>query len=70
MIEATMIGALASAGPFDIAWWVVIILALVALVVIAARALKVPVPQWVWEVLGVLLIAFVLLMAIRLLAAM
>lgn len=48
----------------------VVILGIVAIVVIAVRAMAIPVPQWVWHVLGVLLIVVVCVFAIKFLLAL
>jgi hypothetical protein len=52
----------------SIAIAIVVILAVVALVYIAARAMGVPIPQWVMQVLAVIVIAVVIIWAIRFVA--
>lgn len=54
-------------GVGQIAIAVIVILAIVAIVAIAVRAMNVPIPAWVWHVLGVLVVAFVCILAVRLL---
>lgn len=57
-----------SIGQIAIA--VILIAAIVAVVFIAVRAFGLPIPQWVWQVIGVLIVAFVCILAVRLLMSM
>lgn len=52
-----------SAG--NIAVTVVIVLALIGLVLIAARQFGVTIPQWVWQVIGICFAAFVIIVGIK-----
>lgn len=43
----------------------IVVLAIIAVVVIAVQAMKIPVPVWVWQIVGVCLIAAVAIIAIK-----
>ena len=49
---------------------VVVIAAIIALVMLALRLFNIPIPSWVWTVGFVLLIAFVIIVAIKFLMKM
>lgn len=49
----------------ELAIGAVILLALVALVCVAAAAMKVPIPEWVTRVIGIVVVAVVVILAIR-----
>lgn len=57
-----------SIGSLAIA--VIVIAAIIAVVFIAVRAFGLPIPQWVWQIIGVIIVAFVCIFAIRLLMSM
>ena len=57
-------------GISEIAIAVVIVAAVVALVVIALRQFRITIPEWVIQVMWVLAVAFVIIIAIRLVARM
>ena len=55
---AQMGGALAGGwGIGQIAIAVIIVLAIIGIVIVATRVMKVPVPQWVWQIVGVAVFA-------------
>ena len=54
----------------DLAIFVVAALAICALVWVALQHFKVPVPAWVPQVVGIVVVAFVVIVAIRLVAGM
>lgn len=43
----------------------VVILAVLGLLFVAVRAMKVPVPEWFWQVVGIVLAAVVIILAIK-----
>ena len=47
--------------------WLIIVLAVVAIAYIAVRQFGLPIPQWVWQILGVLIVAVVAIVAIKVL---
>lgn len=49
----------------DMAIFAVMLLALIALVYVAAQAMGVPIPPWVLNVLGIVFIAVVVILAIK-----
>lgn len=49
----------------DMAIGAVILLALIALVYVAAQAMGVPIPQWIFSVLGIVFVAVVVILAIK-----
>ena len=53
----------------QLAIYIVIILALVALIYVAARAMNIPIPNWVVHVVSIIIIAVVIIAAIRFLGA-
>lgn len=70
-----MFGLIAQAARFDwsignIAIAVVVIAAVVALVYVALRAFKVEIPAWVIQVFWILIVAFVVIAAIKLVLSM
>lgn len=54
----------------DVAVAVIVIAALAAIVFIALRAMHIEVPQWAMQVAGVLVVAFVCILAIKFLLVM
>jgi hypothetical protein len=54
----------------DIAIAVVIVIAVIAVVAIFVRVAGIPIPQWVWQILGVVVCAFLVILAIRFLLAL
>ena len=48
-----------------IAIMVVVALAIIGIVIIAARVFGIPIPQWVWQILGIVVVACVAIVAIR-----
>ncbi len=57
-------------GIGEIAIAVVVIAAVIAVVVIALREFGVAIPRWALQVLGVLIVAFIVIIAIKLLLSM
>ena len=56
--------------PVGIAKWVIIVGGLIAIVLIALKGMGVPLPPWVWQVLGVLLIVVVCILAVNFIGAL
>ncbi len=54
----------------EIARWVIIIAALVAVVLIALKGMGVAFPPWAWHIITVVVIAFVAIVAVGFLASM
>lgn len=69
MIELVL--AQAAAGTL-VSWLIgaVIIAAIIGLVVIGFRVFGVPIPQWVWQVVGIVICAAVIIVAIKFVASM
>jgi hypothetical protein len=65
-----VIAQLAGWGLGQLAIAVILILAVAAIVAIAVRAMNVPVPAWVWQVLGVILVAAVCIVSVRFLLSL
>ncbi len=57
-------------GIVEIAIFIVLLLAIIGLVIIFVRVSGVPVPQWVWQVIGIVVAAVVVIAAIRFVAGM
>lgn len=57
-----------SIGQLAIA--LVVLVAVAALVMVAVRASGIPVPPWVMQVLGIVVVAFVVIVAIRIVLSM
>ncbi len=49
----------------EIAVAIIVVIAVVAIVVIFVRSSGIPIPNWVWQILGVVLCAIVAVVAIR-----
>jgi hypothetical protein len=54
----------------DMLVWVIIVVACLAVAFIAVKACGVPVPPWVWQIIGIVVIAFVAICAIRFLSTL
>lgn len=54
----------------DYAVALVVLLAIVALVYVAARAMGAPLPQWFFQVVGIVVVAVVVIVAIRILVSL
>lgn len=65
-MTAALLGLAAGWSFGQLAIAAVVLLAVVALVYIAARAMGVPVPGWLAQAVGVVVIAFVIIVLIRL----
>lgn len=50
----------------DMAIGAIVILGIIAIVYVAAQAMGVPIPMWVWHILGIVLVVFVCVFAIKL----
>jgi hypothetical protein len=48
----------------------VVLLAIVALVYVAARAMGAPLPQWFFQVVGIVVVAVVIIVAIRIVVSL
>jgi hypothetical protein len=50
-----------------ISWliWLIIVAAVLAIAYVAVRAMGVPVPQWCWQIAGIIIVAVVAILAIR-----
>lgn len=73
MIGISMLLAQAIAGGMgfgQIAILVIIVLAVCGIVIIAANKFGVPIPPWIWQILGILVVAFVAVWAIKFLIMM
>jgi hypothetical protein len=70
MFAALFVGPIGGWGIVDLLVFVVIIAACVALVYIALRQFNVAIPAWVVQVFWVVVVAFVVIFAIRLVAGM
>ncbi len=57
-------------GIGQIAISIIIVLAVVGIVIIAARVFQIPIPQWVWQIVGIVIVACVSIVAIRFLLGM
>ena len=57
-------------GLAGTAIWIVAALAIVGLVLLAARAFKVPIPEWILQVCWICLAAVVIITAIRFVAGL
>lgn len=45
--------------------WIVILAAIIAVALVGLRAIGFQPPPWVWQIFGILLVAFVVILAIR-----
>jgi hypothetical protein len=54
----------------DYAIALVVLLAIVALVYVAARAMGAPLPQWFFQVVGIVVVAVVIIVAIRIVVSL
>lgn len=70
MLSALLLAWAMGGDPVGIAKWVIIVGGLIAIVLIALRGMGVPMPQWVWQVLGVLLIVVVCILAVNFLGSL
>ena len=52
-------------GVAEVAIFIVIVAALVAVVIVAVKAMDIAIPPWVWHIFGVILVAVVSIVAIR-----
>ena len=65
-----ILAQLAGYGWSHLAIMVVVALIVCGIVCIVIREAKIPVPSWVWAILGLLALGFVAIFAIRLLSSM
>lgn len=65
-----MLAAIVGWTLADYAIAVVVLLAIVALVYIAARAFGTPLPQWFFQVVGIVVAAVIVIVAIRFIASL
>lgn len=49
---------------------VVVVIALIAVVAIFVRVAGIPIPNWVWQILGVVVCAFLVILAIKFLLSL
>ena len=70
---ATVFGQVVRERPLFVGWGfaevltaIIVIAALLSIVYIAVKAMGAPIPGWVWRIVGVVIIAFVAIIAIRL----
>lgn len=70
MLLALWNGPIQNWGFVDLAIFVVIVAAIVALVYVALRQFGITIPQWVQTVFWIVVVAFVIIFAIRLVAGM
>jgi hypothetical protein len=57
-------------GFGQIAIFVIVALAVIGIVIVAAKVMGVPIPQWVWQITGIVIVACVAIVAIRFLLGM
>jgi hypothetical protein len=57
-------------GFGEIAIAVIVALAVIGIVIVATRVMGVPIPQWVWQIIGIVVVACVAIVAIRFLLGM
>lgn len=70
MINLVVFGIALPSTLAELAVWVVIIAAVVAIVFVALRVFKVEIPQWVIHIFWIVVVAFVAIFAIRLVSQM
>ena len=70
LLSQVVMGGAAGWGFAQTAIAIIIILAVIGIVIIAARVMGVPIPQWVWQIIGIIVVAFVAIWAIRFLLGM
>jgi hypothetical protein len=68
LLSQMMAGGAWSIGQIAVA--VIIVLALVGIVLIAAKAMGVTIPQWAWQIIGIVVVAFVAIVAIKFVLSM
>ncbi len=49
----------------DLAIWIVVLVVVFGIVVIVIRQAQIPIPSWIWQILGLVLIAIVAILAIK-----
>lgn len=69
-MTASMIALILPGGIAGLAVWVILLIAIVAIVIVATRAMGVPIPSWVWNILGIVLIAVVAIVAVKFIAGL
>ena len=72
-VQLAIVALLAQAGGYSfvqLAIFAVIVLAVIALVIVATRQMGIPIPNWVWQVLGIVFTAVVIIVAIRFVASL
>lgn len=57
-------------GFGQIAIAVIVLLAVIGIVIVATKVMGVPIPQWVWQIAGIVIVACVAIVAIRFLLSM
>ncbi len=70
MLFAILSGPMSTWGIADIAIMIVVIAAIVALVYVALRQFGVSIPAWVQQIFWIVVVAFVVIFAIKLVVSM
>lgn len=65
MCNALTLAAALPAGIADWAILFILVAAVVAIAVVAVRTMGIPIPGWVWTILGIILVAVVAILAIK-----
>ena len=70
MIALLLAASIIPAGMGGLAKTIIVIAAFIAIVVIACKGMGIPIPNWVWQILGVILVAVVAIWALEFVAAL
>jgi hypothetical protein len=65
-----LVAQVAGYSLINLAIAVVVILAVMALVLLACRQFGIPFPGWIWQVVGIVLVAVVVIVAIKFVASL
>lgn len=57
-------------GIGQIAIAVIIVLAVIGIVIVATKVMGVPIPQWVWQIIGIAVVACIAIVSIKFLLSM
>jgi hypothetical protein len=49
--------------------WLIVALAVIGIAYVAAQAMGVPIPDWVWKIIGIIIVAVVAVVAIKFLVS-
>lgn len=70
MLALSTLLAIGGYSMTQLAIFVVVVLVLLGIVVIVTRVAGVPIPSWVWQIVGLCLLAVVAIVAIRFVASL